>query len=69
LFGSLAFEFLSNEYICIYEPELGSSRFSSNSDVALVDNAAENIQERNSLQNLGCSKSKRVIMFIIFIPW
>ena len=26
-------------------------------------------RERNSLQNSGCYKSKRVSVFIIFIPW
>ena len=33
-----------NEYICIYGPEIGSYCFSSNSDVGLVANVAENIQ-------------------------
>ena len=34
-----------NKCICIYGPELGSLYcFSSNSDVGLVENAAENIQ-------------------------
>ena len=33
-----------NEYICIYGPEIGSYCFSSNSDVGLVENVAENIQ-------------------------
>ena len=33
-----------NEYICIYGPKIGSYCFSSNSDVGLVENVAENIQ-------------------------
>ena len=33
-----------NEYICIYGPEIGSYCFSSNSDVGLVENVAENIR-------------------------
>ena len=33
-----------SEYRCIYGPELGSYCFSSNSDVGLVENVAENIQ-------------------------
>ena len=32
-----------NEYIYIYGPEIGSYCFSSNSDVGLVENVAENI--------------------------
>ena len=48
--------------------ELGSYCFSLNSDVGLVENAAEIYRERNNLPNSGCYKSKRVSMFIIFIP-
>ena len=33
-----------NEYICIYGPEIGSYCFSSNSDVGLVENVAEDIR-------------------------
>ena len=56
-----------NEYIRIYGPELGSYCFSSNSDVGLVENAAENIQGKHSLPDSRCYKSRRVSMFIIFI--
>ena len=33
-----------NEYICIYGPEIGGYCLSSNSDVGLIENVAENIQ-------------------------
>ena len=33
-----------NEYICIYGPEIGSYCFSSNCDVGLLENVAENIR-------------------------
>ena len=33
-----------NEYICIYGPEIVRYCFSSNSDVGLVENVAENIR-------------------------
>ena len=36
--------------------------------ISLVENAAENIQGKNSLPDSGCYKSKKVSMFIIFIP-
>ena len=36
----------NNEYIYIYGPEIGSYCFSSNSDVGLVENVAENIRRK-----------------------
>ena len=42
-----------NKYICIYGPEIGSYCFSSNCDVDLVENVAENIYgERQSSPNI-----------------
>ena len=57
-----------NEYISIYGPELGRYCFSSNSDVGFDENVAESIQGKKEFANSGCYKSKKVNMFIIFIP-
>ena len=39
------------------------------SELGLVENAAENMKERNSLQTSGCYKSKKVSIFMLFIPF
>jgi len=48
-----------NECICIYGPELGSYCFSSNSDVGLVENAAENIQGKKQFAKLQDVTNRR----------
>ena len=55
------------EYICIDWPELGSYWFSS--ILIWAETADENMQrnQRNSLQNSGCYKSKKISMFMLFI--
>ena len=39
------------------------------SELGLVENAAENMQGKKQLQNSGCYKSKKVSMFMSFIPF
>ena len=59
-----------NEYICIYGPEIGSYIFSSNSDVGLVANVAENIRwkkEFAKFRKLQIEEGKHVYHICIFV--
>ena len=58
-----------NEYIYIYGPEIGSyCLFFQILMWALSKTPLKIYSERKSLPNSGCYKSKKVSMFIIFIP-
>ena len=59
-----------NEYICIYGPEIGSYCFSSNSDVGLVENVAENIQwkkEFAKFRMLQIEEGKHALYIYTFV--
>ena len=59
-----------NEYICIYGPELGSYCFSSNSDVGLLENVAENIQGKKEFAKfrmLQIGEGKHVYHIYTFV--
>ena len=59
-----------NEYICIYGPEIGSYCFSSNSDVGLVVNVAENIRwkkEFAKFRMLQIEEGKHVYHIYTFV--
>ena len=57
-------------YICIYGSELGSYCFSSNSDVGLVEKAAENIQGKKQFAKfriLQVEEGKHVYYIYTFV--
>ena len=59
-----------NEYICIYGSEIGSYCFSSNSDVGLVENVAENIRwkkEFAKFRMLQIEEGKHVYHIYTFV--
>ena len=59
-----------NTGIRIYGPELGSYFFSSNSDVGVVENAAENIQGKKQFARfkmLQIEERKHVYYIYIFV--
>ena len=57
-----------NEYICIYGQKFVVIVFFQILMWALSQTSLKIYSERKSLPNSGCFKSKKVSMFIIFIP-
>ena len=55
-----------NEYICIYGPELGRYSFSSNSDVGLAKNAAENSLQKFTMLQIQEGKH---VYYIYTLPF